>query len=712
VSIPEASRPVGDDQLADLARAFAATQRGTLGRPRAFVLSTDGDRLCYLRALDRADPRQALWLADSEGEPRLLVDPRDLGAETTVADDVLALRERTREQASGITAFAATPDLTMVTFVHDAVLHVVSTVDGVRRTLDVPGPVVDPRPSPTGTHVAWVAGGALRVIDLADGRISVLAADDDPDVSWGLAEFIAAEELGRLRGWWWAPDGRRIAACRVDTGPVTSWWLHEPIAPASAPRMVRYPGAGTANADVQLAVIDLNGSRTDVVWDRGTLPYLTAVRWQDGAPLTLAVQRRDQRRVDVLRVDEDGSTRTLRSITAEPWVELVPGVPCWTPDGRLVTVEDDPLTDTRHVMVDGDPRTPTGLYVDRVLATRDMDLVLEGSANDPTATVLWQVPYDEGRPRPLTPLTGVRTGVVAGPAMVVHSDHAHDTSSHTELQRDGVVVATLPEVPIELPLQPQPIFATLGRARLHAALLLPSWYRDGALPVLLDPYGGPHARRVRQAARSYLVSQWFAEAGFAVLVIDGRGSPGRGLTWEHAVHRDLATPPLEDQVTGLAAATEQWSLLDTARVAIRGWSFGGYLAALAVLRRPDVFHAAIAGAPVTDWRLYDTHYTERYLGDPAADPVAYEHSSLLADAPGLSRPLLLLHGMSDDNVVAAHTLRLSQALLAAGRPHTLLPLASATHVTRDPDQQAGLLRVQLDFLRTSLGVSPHAAVAQ
>ncbi len=707
-----ASRPVSDDQLAELARAFAVTRRGTLGRPGGFVLSADGGRVCYLRALDRADPAQALWLADGDGEPRLLVDPRDLGTETTVADDVRALRERTREQASGITAFAATPDLRVVTFVHDGVLQVVSTVDGTRRALDVPGPVVDPRPSPTGTHVAWVANGGLHVVDLADEGVTVLAADDDPDITWGLAEFVAAEELGRLRGWWWSPDGRRIAACRVDTSPVASWWLHEPVAPGSAPRMVRYPAAGTANADVRLAVVDLDGARTEVAWERDALPYLAAVRWQDGAPLTLAVQSRDQRRVDVLTVDDAGATGARRSIMAEPWVELVPGVPCWTPDGRLVTVEDDLLTDTRHVMVDGDPRTPTGLYVDRVLATRDTDLVIAASADDPTATVLWQVPYDEGRPRPLTPLTGVRSGVVAGPAMVVHADHAHDTSSHTELQRDGVVIATLPEVPIELPLQPQPIFATLGASRLRAALLLPSWYRDGALPVLLDPYGGPHARRVRQAARSFLVSQWFAEAGFAVLVIDGRGAPGRGLTWEHAVHGDLATPALEDQVDGLTAAAEQWSLLDSGRVAIRGWSFGGYLAALAVLRRPDVFDAAIAGAPVTDWRLYDTHYTERYLGDPGADPMAYERSSLLADAPGLCRPLMLLHGMSDDNVVAAHTLRLSQALLAAGRPHTVLPLASATHVTRDPAQQAGLLQVQLDFLRASLGESSRPAVAQ
>ncbi|MPZ72643.1 MAG: prolyl oligopeptidase family serine peptidase, partial [Nitriliruptorales bacterium] len=224
-------------------------------------------------------------------------------------------------------------------------------------------------------------------------------------------------------------------------------------------------------------------------------------------------------------------------------------------------------------------------------------------------------------------------------------------------------------------------------------------------PVLLDPYGGPHVQRVLRSYNAYLESQWFADAGFAVLVIDGRGSPGRGPAWEHAVAADLATTPLDDQVEGLLACAEQYpGVLDLDHVAIKGWSFGGFLAALAVLRRPDVFHAAIAGAPVTDWTLYDTHYTERYLGDPSEAADAYRASSLLDDAPSLSRPLLLIHGLADDNVVAAHTLRLSRALLEAGRPHAVLPLSGVTHMTPQEVVAANLLHLQLQFLRTSLGL--------
>jgi dipeptidyl-peptidase-4 len=202
----------------------------------------------------------------------------------------------------------------------------------------------------------------------------------------------------------------------------------------------------------------------------------------------------------------------------------------------------------------------------------------------------------------------------------------------------------------------------------------------------------------------FLASQWFADQGFAVVVTDGRGTPGRGSAYERAVLRDLASGVLDDQIAGLHTAAERHPELDLDRVAIRGWSFGGYLAALAVMQRPDVFHAAIAGAPVTEWRLYDTHYTERYLGDPNEHPEVYDANSLIPLARDLTRPLLLIHGLADDNVVAAHTLQLSSALLAAGRPHEVLPLVGVTHMTPQEVVAENLLLHQLEFLRRSL---PH-----
>jgi dipeptidyl-peptidase-4 len=249
----------------------------------------------------------------------------------------------------------------------------------------------------------------------------------------------------------------------------------------------------------------------------------------------------------------------------------------------------------------------------------------------------------------------------------------------------------------------QPSLLAVGARGIRAALLLPSWWRPGdrPLPVLMDPYGGPHGPRVLASMSAHTVSQWFAEQGYAVVVVDGRGTP-REPSWERAVRFDMADPVLEDQAEALLAVAAGHEALDLSRVAIRGWSFGGYLAALAVLRRPDLFHAAIAGAPGVDWALYDTAYTERYLGLPDEHPDAYERSSLLPLAGGLSRPLLLIHGLADDNVVAAHTLRLSTALLAAGKPHDVLPLTGVTHMTPQVDVAENLLRLQADWLSRAL----------
>jgi dipeptidyl-peptidase-4 len=225
----------------------------------------------------------------------------------------------------------------------------------------------------------------------------------------------------------------------------------------------------------------------------------------------------------------------------------------------------------------------------------------------------------------------------------------------------------------------------------------------GPLPVIVSPYGGPHGQRVVRSAGAYATDQWIADQGFAVVIADGRGTPGRGPAWDRAILGDLASRVLEDQVDALQALAAGQPDLDLSRVGIRGWSFGGYLAALAVLDRPDVFHAAVAGAPVTDWALYDTAYTERYLGHPETSPEAYARTSLIERAGQLTRPLLLIHGLADDNVLAAHTLLLSSALLAAGRSHSVVPLSGVTHMTPQEVVAENLLRLEIDFFRTHLG---------
>jgi dipeptidyl-peptidase-4 len=316
---------------------------------------------------------------------------------------------------------------------------------------------------------------------------------------------------------------------------------------------------------------------------------------------------------------------------------------------------------------------------------------------------LWSVQAD-GTAEQLTNGPGVHGGVRGGGTLVVVSATMDRFGSTVSVRRDGTEVATIASNAATPLLEPRVEFLRAGPRELRTAILRPSDHRRGsALPVLLDPYGGPHFGRVVAARNAYLESQWWADQGFAVVVVDGRGTPGRGVDWEQAVHLDIADIVLEDQLDALKAAAAADPDLDLERVAIRGWSFGGYLSALAVLRHPESIHAAVAGAPVTDWRLYDTFYTERYLGHPDEDPEVYDRNSLIADAPSLRRPLLLVHGLADDNVVSAHTLRLSRALLEAGRPHEVLPLTGITHMAVRPEVAENLLRLQLDFLTRALG---------
>lgn len=686
---------------------YARTQRFTLGEPRSFTVSPDGARVVFLRSGAGDDPVHRLWVHDvASGAEQCVADPVALGAsDEDLPPEERARRERVRETGGGIVTYAADRAATVAVFALGSELWVCDLEHGKAVRLPVDGPIVDPRLDPTGQRVAYVRDRALHVVDLRAADPRVLVSEDDPDVSWGLAEFVAAEEMDRIRGFWWSPDGQRLVVARVDNRPVLRWHLTNAVEPATPPTVLRYPAAGTANADVSLTAVGLDGTQVAVNWDRDTFPYLAVVRWGLSGPLTLVVQSRDQQTARVLTVDPDnGMTQVVREDTDPYWVDLVDGVPCWLPDGRLVTALH--AEDTCRVAIDGVPVSPPGFHVRRVAHAGEDGIVVVASGEDPAAIAVYRVPISGAQPEPLTNPDGVAAAAGNEKALVlttwdldqlgrritVHG--AHGTSA----------LRSCPETPL---LSPRVEFLRLGARSLEAALVLPrDWEPEhGPLPVLLDPYGGPgpRAQRVRRMLDAYLLSQWFADAGFAVLVADGRGTPGRGHAWERAIAGDLAGPPLEDQVDALAAAVKKRpDALDPSRVAIRGWSFGGFLAALAVLRRPDVFHAAVAGAPVTDWALYDTHYTERYLGLPSEQPEVYRRSSLLDDAPRLERPLLLIHGLADDNVVAAHTLRLSRALLEAGRPHTVLPLSGIAHVASQEAVAANLFLLELDFLQQAL----------
>ena len=682
--------------MESFARQQARTRRFTCGVPRTVTVGSDGRRVLFLRSNGSDDPANALWRFDpATGDEHLVVDPRQLLAGAEVGDPAAerARRERAREVGEGIVAYDASPDARRACFALSGRVFLADVDDGRAVELPSSGDAFDPRLSPDGSAVAYVSGRGVRVTG-STGDHRLISGTTDT-VSWGSAEFVAAEEMGRSRGHWWAPDGGSLLIARVAVDPVATWWISAPVDPDARPRSVRYPAAGTANADVALAVVSLDGTTIDVDWRVGDpgFEYLAGVQWPADGPPTLTVQTRDQRTMAVLTVDPaTGEVAERRRIVDDHWVELVPGAPCWWGDA-LVTAEDH--GGTRRVMVDGRPGSPDGLQVRRIVGTDGDSLVVTASSDPRDVDV---VRLDgTGGVETVSSGGGVRGAAVGGGVVALSvADLAGST-----LTVDGRAVASHAEKPV---VTARPVFHVVGERALHAAVLIPDGHDGSPLPVLLDPYGGPHAQRVQRARGQFLTSQWFADQGFAVVVVDGRGTPGRGPAWERAVWGDLAQPVLDDQVDALHALAAADERLDLTRVAIRGWSFGGYLAALAVLRRPDVFHAAVAGAPVTDWRLYDTHYTERYLGHPDHHPAHYAVTDLCAEAASLTRPLLLIHGLADDNVVAAHTLALSRALLEAGRPHRVLPLSGVTHMTPQEAVAENLLVLQLEFLREALGV--------
>ncbi len=685
-------------------RLAARTRHFQYGQPRTLSVSPDGRRVLFLRSAGPTDPVHALWALDVlSGQERLVVDPATLlgaGEEDLPAAE-RALRERKRESSGGIVAYTTDDAASIAVFVLSGRLFRVELDSGDLTELPVAGPVLDPRPDPAGERIAYVTGGALHVIETdEDGKLAdrLLASDDT--ATWGLAEFVAAEEMSRYRGYWWAPDGSRLLAARVDESPVQRWYIADPANPDQPSTEISYPHAGSANAEVTLHVITVaDGTATELPWDRAAFPYLVTAGWDDSGCALLTVMDRHQRRAQVLGATPE-ETRLHRDETGDPWLEVLPGTPALLPDGRLVWSAE--TADTRQLTVDGAPVTPEGLYVRGYLGRLGDDLLVDGTEGAPEQNHVYRVTAG-GSTNRITDGTGWH-GVVTGGDTVVTISRSLDQHGVRFVVRSGdgreTVLRTLAA---KAPMTPAPVLTRVTERRLPAAVVYPTGHTPGTpLPVLMDPYGGPHHQEVIAARGLWYEPQWWADQGFAVVVVDGRGTPGVSPGFEHAIRLDLATPVLDDQVAALHALAADHPDLDLGRVAVRGWSFGGYLAALAVLRRPDVFHAAIAGAPVTDWTLYDTFYTERYLGLPAEEPAAYAHSSLLADAEKLTRPLMVIHGLADDNVVAAHSLRLSSALLAAGRPHEVLPLTGVTHMTSNEVVAENLLLLQRDFLRRHL----------
>ena len=720
----QTKQPTKDAPLdARFLRDYAQTRGFMLGRPVRPTPTPDGKAVLFLRSEPRVAKLRLYEFDVNTGKTRLLLTPEQVlkGAEEKLSPEEKARRERMRVSAGGFTTFQISDDSKLILLSLGGKLYVVERADGGIRELNTgPGTLLDPKFSPDSTMVSFVRDNDVYVFDLARGEERRITTGSTKEITNGLAEFVAQEEMYRFTGYWWSPDSRFIAYEQADARGVEQWFVADPISPGQKPHASYYPRPGKDNVKVRLGVVPVKGGKTTWIdWDAKAYPYLTRVTWPKGGPLLVGVQTRDQRELLLLSADPaTGKTKVLVRESDPAWVNLRTDVPRWLPGdmGFLWVSERDGAPQLELRGSNGRFRrilVPAGEGFQGIVdVDPKAEHVVYNAGKDPTQSHLFRVSMAAwSDPVALTKIPGHHSAVFSKN----HKIYAHTARLVYDMPRTTVhkfdaeqtLIGELPGVAEEPGFEPRVEYFQVGKEGFRAAVILPRKFnRNKCYPVLVDVYGGPHHQHVAMAKSRWLLDQWYADQGFIVVAFDGRGTPGRGRDWERAIFQKFGSVPLDDQVAALKALAQRSpfnEVLDLKRVGITGWSFGGYLSALAVLRRSDVFQAGVAGAPVVDWLDYDTHYTERYLGIPPKDAAAYKEGSLLTYAADLRRPLLLLHGTADDNVYFRHSLKLVDALFRAGKDFDMLPLSGLTHMVPDPLVMERLHGRIVDFFHKHLG---------
>jgi dipeptidyl-peptidase-4 len=691
-----------------------------LGQPQHAVPTPDSQAVLYLRSGPR-DTRLGLFAYDlARGTERALAQPAAAPEHLSVEEK--ARRERARMTLTGITDFALSEDGSVILVSQADRLSTLAWPGGDAKPVPGTGWIA-PRLSPDGTALAAVRDNDLHVVDLATGRDTQLTTGGSDTLTHGLAEFAAAEELDRSEGAWWSPDGRQLVYEEADTSGVEKHFIADPEHPAVPPVEFRYPRAGTPNAKVRLGIVSRAGGRTVWIdWNHDIYPYVARVVWPKNGKLSLVLLTRLQTQEVVLSVDPaTGRTQTLLTDTDAAWLNLDPQhglgltaaktLPYWLKDGSgfLWAGERGGTWTLELHKADGTldhAITPPGLPFDGL---NDVDekagTVVVTASPDRLGTGLFRIGLRGGDPVAVAAAPGLHDGAFGEDQHAIFTDRfaGADGSLGTAVRdASGKVVAQLPSKAEAMPKPPGVQFLRVGPMQMDAAVIRPGDFSaDRHYPVVLSVYAGPTVKMVVRAPRRFAEDQCLADEGFIVVSLDGRGTPGRGRDWERATKNDLIDLPLDDQISGLQALGRIVPQMDMARIGVTGWSFGGYFTAMATIRRPDIFKAGVAGAPVVDFADYDTAYTERYLGLPADDAEGYRRSNVLSYAAKLQRPLLIMHGLTDDNVYFENTVKLTQALIAAGRPYDLL-LLPGTHLLPDPLLRARVDETRAGFLKAHL----------
>ncbi len=726
---PVAASPVPAPPVIDrdFLKLYTESRNFNRGAPVRPTLTPDGRAVVFLRSEAR-DRKQSLYEMDvASGAVRLVLAPESLdqGPEHLTAEE-RARRERMRITSSGFTAFSMSKDGKTLAVSLSGKLYAVDRASGKAHVVDTgKGAVIDPRLSPDGKLVAYVQDDDVHVASLdGKGKPRALTRGGKEDRPHGLADFAAAEEFGRYRGFWWSPDSQSILYEDSDATGLEHFTIADPGHPENPADRVPYPRTGTANAVLHFGIIGVNGGATTwIEWDRTKLPYVPAVMWDEGAPPCLtAIDRLQKDEVLLVADPKTGKTREGMREHDDAWLDTEgAGQVEWLRDGSAYVWWSDRDGDARLGLVPAKDAsgvkwlTPAGTQATEILdVDSDKRTLTFEATRDGLHYDVERVSLDGGAP---TTLARLDDGVVhasfdeshdvfvayEGSLSGVHRQVVRSVSGPTA-QEIPSVAAPAPQVHVEM--------EDVGPDRIHVALVRPHGYVQGARYPLVDSaYGGPHAQVVGLDQRRMLFDQWMADAtGAIVVVIDAKGTPGRGRAWERALAGKLADVPLDGHVQAIQALVAAHPEIDGSRVGVFGWSFGGYFSALAVLRRPDVYKAAVAIAPVTDWKNYDTAYTERYLGLPKDQAAAYDASSLVVaaavpPAPGPQPTLLIAHGTADDNVYFFNSLQLVDALAKAGRPFRFLPFMGQTHQFASAEAQAAVWSAAAQALQKGLAAA-------
>ena len=682
--------------------------------PRKLQMAPGGDCITYLQAAPDDRERLDLWRADpATGVAECWVSATDLAASLPATEAELAEKERRRAFVHGITNYQWHPDGQALLLIAEGGGYLLdAATDQIRQVTPEGQRYTDIKLSPQGRHLSYVGNGNLYIRNLADGSERAVAASDDPNLSFGIADFLAQEEMGRYDGHWWCDDESRIAFTRVDVSPVQP--SHRFEANDQGPQVIeqRYPFAGEANPCVGLGLYELATAATRWIdYADGPEDYLARVAFTDGE-LAVQVQNRTQSHLRLKLIDlERLNGRTLIEESSATWINLHDNFTPIGKDDYLWTSERSGTSQIYRYRNDGcEPVSQGQGHITRILAANGERALVCGWQETPTEQHLYRIELADGRRSRLTSPGWHELTASQGGAWLFDGASTLQCPRHIQFGRGDGDWQPLSKTEInrQHPYHPfvddhvTPEFGTLTAEdgqTLHYSLTRPRSPTE-PVPLIVHVYGGPGVQRVRNEWPP-LPLQLFVQRGFGVLELDNRGSTNRGRRFEAPIHRRLGQVEVRDQALGAEfAAGLPW--VDAGRIGVFGHSYGGYMALMCLARAPERFRAGVAVAPVTDWRLYDTHYTERYLGHPKDNAEGYEASSALAHIDGIEGKLLLMHGLSDDNVVFTHSMRLMTALQEANIPFELMAYPGAKHSMQQKAVAIHRFTLILDFFQRHL----------